>query len=184
MLSLTHIMYGGHSVDRALFLGPFVSLMMIWTMYRVSHRVVSIRIPWSYQQQLATPNCSLLDVLSTGCNTSIESLHLSEKNPIYGNFFNALQTVSDCVESCFPIREFVSCQELLDVTEEKRDRSQRVPGQVSTVNEMLFSSRSASEIPRLLSPYAGVPYRHGRSIFDRFHRPEFCAILVTEQRYR
>jgi hypothetical protein len=52
------------------------------------------------------------------------------------------------------------------------------------VGEELFSPRSASEIPRSLSPYAGVGYRHGRSIFNRFDRPEFCAILATEQGYR
>jgi hypothetical protein len=58
--------------------------------------------------------------------------------------------VSDCLDKCFLIREFVSCQELLDVAEEIRDRSQRVPDQAGTVDEVLFLSRSASEIPSSL----------------------------------
>jgi hypothetical protein len=82
------------------------------------------------------------------------------------------------------IREFVSCQELLDVAEEIRDGSQRVPDQVSTVDEVLFSSSSASDIPRSLSPYMGVHFRHGRSIFGHFHQPEFCAIPAMEQGYQ
>jgi hypothetical protein len=77
--------------------------------------------------------------------------------------------------------KFVPCQELLDLAEEIRDRSQRMSDRVSTVSEVLFSSCSASEIPRPVSPYASVRYRHGRSFFDRFHRPDCCAILATEQ---
>jgi hypothetical protein len=64
----------------------------------------------------------LLKVLSINFNTSLESLHPSEKNPIQGNFFNALQNVSGCLEKCFPIKKFVSCQELLDVAEEIRNK--------------------------------------------------------------
>jgi hypothetical protein len=86
--------------------------------YRMSHEVVSIRAPWSYPEKLLSPNCSLLDVFSTSCNISLESLYPSEKNPISRNIFNALQNMSDYLEKCFPIREFVSCQELFDVAEE------------------------------------------------------------------
>jgi hypothetical protein len=78
----------------------------------------------------------------------------------------------------------MSCQELLDVAEEIRDRSQRVADQMSTMDEVLFSSRCASEIPSSLSPYVGMRYRHRRSIFDRLRRNEFRAILATEQGYQ
>jgi hypothetical protein len=71
-----------------------------------------------------------------------------------------------------------------DVAEEIRDKSKKVPDQVSTVDEVLFSSRYASDISRSPSPHVGVHYQHGRSVFDRFRRPEFYAILATEQGYQ
>jgi hypothetical protein len=81
-----------------------------------------------------TSNCSLLNGLSTGCDISLESSHLSEKNLIEGNFSNGLQNMCDCLEKCFAITEFVSCQELLDVAEEIRDRNQKVADQMNTVD--------------------------------------------------
>jgi hypothetical protein len=90
--------------------------------------------------------------------------------------------VSDCFEKCFPIREFASCQGLLDVAEEIR--SQKAADQVSIMGGVLFSPHYASEIPKSLSPYAGMRYRHGQAIVDRFHRPEFYAIRATGQGYQ
>jgi hypothetical protein len=67
-------------------------------------------------------NYSLLNGLSIGHHRWLESLYANERNPIQGKFFNALQNVSGCFENCFPIREFVFCQKLIDVAEEIRNK--------------------------------------------------------------
>jgi hypothetical protein len=62
----------------------------------------------SYQAELFTRNIYILSVVSIDYNTSVESLHPSEKNAIQGDFSNTPQGVLEGVKKCTPIREFVS----------------------------------------------------------------------------
>jgi hypothetical protein len=67
------------------------------------------------------------------------------------------------------------------MAKEIRDRNQGMPDQVKMVDEVLFSCRHVSEIPRPPSPYVGLRDRNGQLIFNRLQQPEFRAILAMEQ---
>jgi hypothetical protein len=114
--------------------------------------------------KLLRRNVCLLNIVSIDSNTSLESLHPSEKSPIQGNFVNAPQDVLDCVKRCTPIGPFVSSEELPDVTGETEIRQRQI-GRTHWVRCFVipFCSRKS----KLILAGWGVPYRHGQSTFDR-----------------
>jgi hypothetical protein len=70
-----------------------------------------------------------------------ESLHPAEKDGFQYHFFNAPQNTIDRMKKCFSIGEFISCQDLFNMSE--KEKSPTGPSLVSVADAELFSSRCA-----------------------------------------
>jgi hypothetical protein len=58
--------------------------------------------------------------------TSAESLHPAEKNVVQYPFFHARQNIRDRMKKRFPIGEFISSQELLNMAEKRKVRQPQI----------------------------------------------------------